>query len=307
MSTACPKTDSKINLEAPGDLLSGLLALCELRSEALNPGDVRTFPASPGQWRLLTPLSGSLDLAWEDQTWTLDAHQAAAFPGSEGLSLLAREESLFLCLTLCGTAADRVLEDCRRQGGGLFFAAGGHGMESMLHSLSAHAGHAVSASEASAAAYRLLMNLVGTSAAAPAEGRKLPLVVEAALGIMRREYAFLDGIGELADRLEVTQEYLTRCFCRTIGITPGKYLNRVRIENARILLREGGHSIQFVSDACGFTNSNYFARVFRNSVGMNPRDYARRQRREAAPDAQRENGQIPAPDVPRRDDDLYVL
>lgn len=301
MSLPCPQSESSWNLEAPGDLLSGLLGICELQSESLSAGDIRTFPAAPGQWRLLTPLSGSLDLAWADRTWTLAAHQAAAFPGGEGLSLLAREDAVFLCLTLCGIAAERVLEQCRREGG-LFFASGGLAMESMLHSLNAHAGRSVSASEASAAAYRLLMNLIGTSSAAPAEGRKLPLVVEAALGIMRREYAFLDGIGELADRLEVTQEYLTRCFCRTIGITPGKYLNRVRIENARILLREGGHSIQFVSDACGFTNCNYFARVFRNSVGMTPRDYARLQQREAL-----FSGQAQPPDAPRRDNSLYVL
>ena len=300
MSLPCPQSESSWNLEAPGDLLSGLLGICELQSESLS-ADIRTFPAAPGQWRLLTPLSGSLDLAWADRTWTLAAHQAAAFPGGEGLSLLAREDAAFLCLALCGIAAERVLEQCRREGG-LFFASGGLAMESMLHSLNAHAGHSVSASEASAAAYRLLMNLIGTSSAAPAEGRKLPLVVEAALGIMRREYAFLDGIGELADRLEVTQEYLTRCFCRTIGITPGKYLNRVRIENARILLREGGHSIQFVSDACGFTNCNYFARVFRNSVGMTPRDYARLQQREALL-----SGQAQPPDAPRRDNSLYVL
>ncbi len=293
MSNSHPQSESAWNLEAPGDLLSELLGVCELQHEPLPAGDIRTFPAAPGQWRLLTPLSGSLDLAWADRTWTLGPHQAAAVPGGEGLSLLAREEGSFLFLALCGTAADRVLEACRREGG-LFFASGGLHMESMLHRLNAHAGHAVTAAEASSAAYHLLMNLMGSSSAAPAEGRKLPLVVEAALGIMRREYAFLDGIGELADRLEVTQEYLTRCFCRFIGMTPGKYLNRVRIENARILLREGGHSIQFVSDACGFTNSNYFARVFRNSVGMNPRDYARRY------------AALP-PDVQRRDDDLYVL
>ena len=73
------------------------------------------------------------------------------------------------------------------------------------------------------------MALHGTGSMGPAEGERLPLVVEAALGILRREYAFLDGIGELADRLEVSQEYLTRCFCKYMGITPGKYLNQVRI------------------------------------------------------------------------------
>ena len=293
MSAADPKTDSSMNLEAPGDLLSGLLGVCEAWSEFVPAGAVRTVSAEPGQWRLLSPLSGRLDLAWADRTWTLSAHQAAAFPGSEGLSLLAREDCAVQFLAISGLVADRILEACR-QDGGLFFENGGLALESMLRSLRAQGGHAVSEKEASMAAYRLLMSLVGTSSAAPAAGQRLPLVVEAALGLIRREYAFLDGIGELADRLEVTQEYLTRCFCRSIGMTPGKYLNRVRIENARILLREGGHSVQFVSDACGFTNSNYFARVFRNSVGMNPRDYARRY------------ASLP-PDAQRRDEDLYVL
>ena len=65
--------------------------------------------------------------------------------------------------------------------------------------------------------------------------------------------------------------------CKYTGFTPGKYLTQVRIENAKLLLRQGQHSIQFISDACGFANANYFARVFRTSVGMNPRDYAREQ------------------------------
>ena len=59
-----------------------------------------------------------------------------------------------------------------------------------------------------------------------------------------------------------------------MGITPGKYLNQIRIENAKQLLRQGRHNVGFVAGACGFSNSNYFARVFRAAVGMNPREYA---------------------------------
>ncbi len=76
-------------------------------------------------------------------------------------------------------------------------------------------------------------------------------------------------------------------------MTPGKYLNQVRIENAKRLLREGQHPVQFVSDACGFSNANYFARVFRRSVGMNPREYARLE--------------LAAPARDPRDESLYVL
>ena len=137
------------------------------------------------------------------------------------------------------------------------------------------------------------MSLYGNGSMGPAGRRTMPPVVEAALGIIRRDYAFLEGIAELAERLEVSQEYLTRCFCKYTGVTPGKYLNQVRIENARLLLRQGQHSIQFISDACGFANANYFARVFRKSVGVNPREYARIRRDEPLSGTQ--------------EDQLYVL
>ena len=288
-----PQTQVHYTLEAPGEFLSGLLGVCEAAAFPLESGGVRTLPAEAGRWRILAPTEGRLRVAWADRAWSMEAPQAAAFPGSEELSLLAGTDCTLQELTLCGTNAEAVLSDCRRRAG-LFFPRGGLALERMLHRLSAHGRHALSAEEASEAAFQLLLTLRSMASEGPAEGRRLPQVVEAALGILQREYAFLDGIGELADRLEVSQEYLTRCFCRCLGITPGRYLNRVRIENARLLLRQGGHSVQFVSDACGFTNANYFARVFRAAVGMNPAEYAR-----LRPDS--------AAESEKRDDVLYVL
>ena len=279
-------TESNTVLEAPGDFLSGLLGVCEASVAELEAGSVRTFPGEAGRWRILAPAEGRARVAWADRSWMLEPPQAAAFAGGEELSLLAVSACTLRCVTLCGSAADMVLSDCRRTG--LFFERGGLALERMLRRVEARGLRALPAKEASAAAFQLLMALHGTGSAGPAEGDRLPLVVEAALGILRREYAFLDGIGELADRLEVSQEYLTRCFCKYMGITPGKYLNQVRIENARLLLRQGGHSVQFVSDACGFTNANYFARVFRAAVGMNPAEYARSRPETAAEEEKRD-------------------
>ena len=291
MATIRQSNDNRINLEAPGVLLSELLGVCE--ASALHPeaGSVLSLSSASGFWRILSPASGSVSIAWGDRAWTLSAPQAAVFPGGEELSLLAGEDCSLLVLVLQGMAADLVFSACRREGG-LFFENGGLAVEHVFSLLSSGGSAAGKASEASEAAYGLLMSFYGSQSAGPVEGKRLPLVVEAALGIIRRDYAFLDGIGELAERLEVSQEYLTRSFCRFIGMTPGKYLNRVRIENARLLLRQGGHSIQFVSEACGFTNANYFARVFRTAVGMNPAEYARRHSSDA--------------DRPH-DEDLYVL
>ena len=284
-----------LNLEAPGDLLSELLGVTEASALQMEKDDIRALSSVSGQWRTLAPESGSVRISWGDRTWVLRAPQAAVLPGSEEISVLAGERCVLRILCLCGLAADRIFTACMQEGG-LFFQNGGLAVEhafSLMTSFDMAASAAsVPGAEASSAAYGLLMSLYGTQSSEPESDLRLPLVVEAALGIIRRDYAFLDGIGELAERLEVSQEYLTRCFCRYVGITPGKYLTRVRIENARMLLWQGGHSVQFVAEACGFTNANYFARVFRTAVGMNPAEYARHQ---------------PSGKGSSHDEELYVL
>ena len=293
MDTSKATSDRILSLEAPGDFLSGLLgvsAVCEL---ALKAGSLRSLPEEYGLWRLVAPLSGRLQAAFGERSWPLESGQAAVVDGREDLSLLPAEDCRVCLIALRGSAADAVFADCRARGG-LFFERGGLAAERMLHLLSSGTDRQIPAKETSEYAFQLLMALSGSGSPGPVGRHRLPPVVEAALGILRRDFAFLDGIGELAERLEVSQEYLTRSFVKYMGVTPGKYLNQVRVENAMLLLRQGHHSVQFVSDACGFSNGNYFARVFRSAVGMNPRDYARQQH-------------VQPPEDQSREDSLYVL
>ena len=66
------------------------------------------------------------------------------------------------------------------------------------------------------------------------------------------------------------------------GISPGKYITRVRIEYAKLLLRAEDVSIAYVAEASGFANANYFAKAFRRETGMSPSEYL-----ESAPRRQR--------------------
>ncbi len=261
-------------LEAPGDFLSGLLGVSAALVVSLSAGNIREISAEFSCWRLIAPLSGKVRITSGELSWPIEEGQAAVLSGNQDLSFFAAENCELFLLILRGITADRVFGECQRQGG-LFFPRGGESALHIYRFLTARPHKHISAREASGQTYQLLMDICGTGTACPQGQQMLPPVVEAAIGILRHEYAFLDGIAELAERLEVSQEYLTRCFCKYTGITPGKYLNRVRIENAKLLLRQGNHSVQFVSDACGFSNANYFARVFRGIVGMNPREYAR--------------------------------
>lgn len=100
-------------------------------------------------------------------------------------------------------------------------------------------------------------------------------LVEAALGEMQENYAYILGIDELADKLEVSKCHLIRVFTEIMGISPGKYLSGVRVENAMLLLLNADLSLEMVAGMCGFSCANYMSKVFRKYTGMSPGRYRR--------------------------------
>ncbi|WP_269522375.1 AraC family transcriptional regulator [Coraliomargarita parva] len=56
---------------------------------------------------------------------------------------------------------------------------------------------------------------------------------------------------------------------------PMVYLQRLRIDLARDMLREDGISVTEIAFQCGFSSSQYFANVFRRMVGLSPTEYRR--------------------------------
>ena len=76
--------------------------------------------------------------------------------------------------------------------------------------------------------------------------------------------------GQIADAVNVSEDYLTRIFKREMGLSPWDYLNRYRINLASNLLQETGKSISEIASETGFKDQAYFCRVFRKVKGINP-------------------------------------
>jgi AraC family transcriptional regulator len=79
---------------------------------------------------------------------------------------------------------------------------------------------------------------------------------------------------ELAVEANVHPVHLTRTFRRRIGVTPGAYVQRVRLERAVAQLASGS-SLAEVALASGFADQSHFSRVVRASLGVTPRQLAR--------------------------------
>ena len=94
-------------------------------------------------------------------------------------------------------------------------------------------------------------------------------------GIMKvREY--INGhyreplsVNDLAQHFYMDKNTLTRQFKRIIGVTPGDYIRRKRLENAHILIRQG-YGMQTAGYTSGFTDYSAFYRAFRQYYGQSP-------------------------------------
>ena len=132
------------------------------------------------------------------------------------------------------------------------------------------------------AAYHLLLHLRGQAGQKEGAEKRVSLLVESAIGIIQEDFPYLEGLDELAERLEVSKAHLIRQFTKAVGISPGKYITRVKVDYAKLLLQGEEPSISYVAEASGFANSNYFAKVFRRETGMTPTEYIESSPRQTA-------------------------
>ncbi len=68
---------------------------------------------------------------------------------------------------------------------------------------------------------------------------------------------------------------LERCFHQQTGSGVIDYFNRLKIDAARQMIREGHLNISQISSKLGFSSVHYFSRRFKTVTGMSPSEYAR--------------------------------
>lgn len=91
--------------------------------------------------------------------------------------------------------------------------------------------------------------------------------------LMEKEFATIGSIDEVAKRLHISSEHLSRSFHSEWGIAPVQYLNRMRIQSAMNDLLGSNDTIEVIAVKNGFANGNYFAKVFRRYTKMTPGEY----------------------------------
>ncbi|MFE5142651.1 GlxA family transcriptional regulator [Streptomyces fagopyri] len=80
----------------------------------------------------------------------------------------------------------------------------------------------------------------------------------------------------LAARAGLSPRHFARAFQSETGVTPGRYVDRVRLEHARRLLEDTPDGVAEISRACGYGTPEAMRRAFLRALGAAPAEYRRR-------------------------------
>ncbi|OSQ38984.1 GlxA family transcriptional regulator [Thalassospira mesophila] len=84
------------------------------------------------------------------------------------------------------------------------------------------------------------------------------------------------SLDAMAARAGMSPRTFSRVFTRDLGLTPARYVERIRVEAARGLLQAGDISISQVARLCGFGHPETLRRAFHRHLSISPQDYAER-------------------------------
>ncbi|WIX31779.1 GlxA family transcriptional regulator [Salinicola sp. JS01] len=199
--------------------------------------------------------AGLLDGRQATTHWRHAARLAAEFP-----AIQVRAEALYLC------------------SGGIYTSAGiTAGIDLALALVAADQGEAL----AGQVARELVMFLhrpgdqaqfsEGLRCQLDSQGR-LRQVVDAVIGDPLAAW----DTETLAARMAVTPRHFQRLFRRQLGMTPGDFLTRLRLEEARRLLAESAAPLPRIAEHCRLGGSEQLRRLFQRHYGLPPSLYRAR-------------------------------
>lgn len=118
--------------------------------------------------------------------------------------------------------------------------------------------------------YRFVMELARFASSKGLTFAEWPTVITAAVQFMDQNYNRMIGQEQLAQELGISKYHFLRTFTKFVGMTPGDYVNRIRIGKSIELLRQKDWSIEQIAISVGYSSGSYFIKVFRKLTGQTP-------------------------------------
>lgn len=81
------------------------------------------------------------------------------------------------------------------------------------------------------------------------------------------------SVASLVEAFEIDERSLRRLFHKYVGLSPNKYINKIRIEKATELLCDchSQRSVKEICYMCGFSSPHYFSKIYKQFTGHMPK------------------------------------
>lgn len=86
------------------------------------------------------------------------------------------------------------------------------------------------------------------------------------------------SVAQIAQRLGMSENYLSRTFNKSMGMSIPNYINNYRMTKAQDYLRNTNMKIYEIADTLGYNSVSYFNTAFRRVTGITPAQYRNRNR-----------------------------
>ncbi len=87
---------------------------------------------------------------------------------------------------------------------------------------------------------------------------------------IRRNYMRKITLNDIADCVNFSISYISRIFKEEMGVSITSFVNRVRVDSAKMLLLQKEIPLVEVAYLCGFEDQTYFNKVFKRTAGTSP-------------------------------------
>ena len=82
---------------------------------------------------------------------------------------------------------------------------------------------------------------------------------------------------ELINRFHFQKDYFNRLIKKKTGMSYSEYLQDIRLQNAKRLLKGSNLNVSEIAEQVGYHNKGYFYKIFTEKYGMTPANYRKTQ------------------------------
>lgn len=102
--------------------------------------------------------------------------------------------------------------------------------------------------------------------------------IRSVIEFIARNPAHHPSLTELAELAGVSESHLRKLFVRETGLAPLSFVQRLKINQAKLRLQETSERISDIAYQLGYEDANYFTRLFKRTTGYAPAEFRRRYR-----------------------------